>query len=277
MKKILFLLVSLSFCSITFSQTVENIRVDTQGDEIRVTYRIGGSTESQLFNVTLSCSMDGGPRFEPAAVMGDVGANIRGGKAIYTILWDVFEDVDQVDNAEFFVKVDLVSDLNRSTSPEPVSEEQKVKEVNRAALEPEEEKAADQKMSYDKKIFIAYNGSVSSPVGLSAGLLMKWGFNENIRVGWNVNDYESNIWVTSTTGLARFIAGKGKYRLHGYAGLGFSVEYYEEYFYYTSWGDTYFVAETGLIGVIGMLDLTLGVEYNSYYGADLVFGVGIVF
>ena len=51
--------------------------------------------------------------------------NIRGGRAYYTVVWDVFRDVAEVDNAEFFVKVDLVSDmavpatsdsLNNSTS-----------------------------------------------------------------------------------------------------------------------------------------------------------------
>jgi len=274
-RKVTALLAALSLSCLTYSQTVENIRVDTQGDEIRITYRIGGSTASQFFDVTLSCSMDGGPRFEPATVMGDVGANIVGGKAIYTILWDVFEDVDEVANVEFFVKVDLIRDMDESAPSEPVSSEQQVMEPEQQTPGPEESKAQSQ--SFERRVFISYNGSLSSPFGLSVGLLKNWGFYGSFRFGGYVDEWQTNIWLTPTAGATKYIIGNERYRLHGFAGLGVSFETYEEKVYYTSWTDFYIAGEAGLTGVIGFLNLTLGVEYLTYYGADLVFGIGFVF
>jgi hypothetical protein len=275
MKRFYALAVALSLFLSCYSQTVENIRVDTQGEEIRVTYRIGGSTESQLFNVTLSCSMDGGPRFEPASVMGDVGANIVGGKAVYTILWDVFEDVDEVGNAEFFVRVDLTKELDEVTTPEPVTSEQQVTEMDQSTSGTEEE--ISKPLEFNRRVYIAYNGSLASPYGLSVGLIKNWGFYGSFRFGGYVDDWETNVWFTATAGATKYIIGNERFRLHGFAGLGASYESYEENVFYTSWTDSYFAAEAGLIGVIGFINLTLGVEYQTFYGADLVFGIGFVF
>jgi hypothetical protein len=277
MKRITTLLAALTLSVFSFAQTVENIRVDTQGDEIRITYRIGGSTEAQFYDVTLSCSMDGGARFEPKSVMGDVGPNIVGGKSIYTIMWDVFEDVEQVGNAEFFVKVDLIRDLDEVTSPVPVSAEQQRREVDPSSLLAESNPEGSTKPTFDRRVFIAYNGSLASPYGISVGLIKNWGFYGSFRFGGYSDDWESDVWFTAAAGATKFIVGNDKYRLHGYAGLGATFEVFEEYFFYTSWTDTYFTVDAGLTGVIRFLNLTLGMEYLSYYGAELVFGIGFVF
>jgi hypothetical protein len=111
MKYLNLTIVFLLFSMYLHAQTVENIRVEQEGDDkLKITFRIGASTESQIFNVIMNCSMDGGPRFEPQAVIGDVGGNIMGGKSYYTIVWDVFEDVEEVVNPEFFVRVELEKD-----------------------------------------------------------------------------------------------------------------------------------------------------------------------
>ena len=106
MKRIITLLAAILMSLGATAQTVENIRVDQDGDNILVHYRIGGSTDAQTFTVRLSCSIDGGRRFEPVTVIGDVGQNIRGGRSNYTVTWDVFEDLDEVGEVEFFVNVE---------------------------------------------------------------------------------------------------------------------------------------------------------------------------
>ncbi len=60
MKRLIFILAILALVSSGYAQTVENIRVTQEGDQLKITYRIGASTETQLFNVYLSCSMSGG-------------------------------------------------------------------------------------------------------------------------------------------------------------------------------------------------------------------------
>jgi hypothetical protein len=277
MKKVLVLLFALGLSSSLFSQTVQDIQVYTQGDEVRVTYRIDGSTEAQFFNVTLTCSMDGGARFSPVSVKGDVGAGIQGGKAMYSILWDVFKDVNRVGNAEFFVKIDMVRDLDDVTSPVPVTEESMVNEMDRSMMETVQPEKPEPKPLFQRRGFIAYNGSLSSPYGISVGMIKNWGFYGTFRFGGLVDDWQTNVWFTATGGGTKFIAGNERYRLHGYAGLGVTFESYEEYVFDTSWTDSYFTAEAGLIGVIRFINLTLGVEYLTYYGADLVFGIGFVF
>ena len=102
MKKLLLSFLFISAGILLSAQTVENIRVVPDGENLKITYRIGGSTDLQFYTVHIACSMDGGARFEPKAVIGDVGHNIRGGRSFYTIIWNVFEDVDEVINPEIF-------------------------------------------------------------------------------------------------------------------------------------------------------------------------------
>ena len=81
MNRVYLLLVALLTSYVVHAQTVENIRVEQEDDMILVHYRIGGSTDEQTYDAKLSCSIDGGPRFEPQTVFGDVKENIRGGSS----------------------------------------------------------------------------------------------------------------------------------------------------------------------------------------------------
>ena len=144
MKKIFLLAVLVFTANIILAQTVENIRVEQDGENLNIHYRIGGSTSEQLYFVTLTCSIDGGPVFEPKSVIGDVGANIRGGKSFNTVVWDVFEDVEEVGSVEFFVKVDLTSD------------EEEIKEV---AIESMQEIKATRNTDPDKMLIGIYAGA----------------------------------------------------------------------------------------------------------------------
>jgi len=274
------------------AQTVENIRVESEGENIKISYRIGGSSDAQLYNVTLTCSMDGGTRFEPKTVIGDVGENIRGGRSFYTVIWDVFEDVEQVGNAEFFVKVDLVSDMSptvtkQQTQPkiqEEAPKQQEQKETDKSepeAMYPDFEMGDQVKEELSWSAYLAYTGSGTSPVGLSFGTLKKMGVYGSFRYGSVATDVLTNIWLTFTAGLTKNLYASGKLRLHMYAGGGFTYDTIIE----ADWYESTYTLEAGINSVIGMLYLAVGLEYNNPkevvdvkpYGVYPVFGVGVTF
>ena len=237
------------------AQTVENIRVEQDGENILVHYRIGGSTDAQTFKVLLSCSIDGGRRFEPITMIGDVGENIRGGKSNYTITWDVFEDLDEIGEVEFFVSVDLSSGLAKTI---PVEETQVAKEPT------------------GNNFFLAYTGSTGNPYGLSTGMTFgKWGGYVSFRYGISeVGDFYLD-WRVYVAGIMRQIVEKEKYKLYLFVGTGAVNEYFE----ITSLGDyeeaTYMMVDGGIINTFGRVSLTIGVEYTDWVYP--VFGLGYMF
>jgi hypothetical protein len=237
------------------AQTVENIRVEQDGENILVHYRIGGSTDAQTFKVLLSCSIDGGRRFEPITVIGDVGENIRGGKSNYTITWDVFEDLDEIGEAEFFVSVDLSSGPAEAAPAE----------VDQAV-----------RVSTGMNFYLAYTGSTGNPYGLSTGMTFgKWGGYFSFRYGISevVDIYMD--WRVYVLGVMRRIVEREKYGLYLFAGAGAVNEYFEV----TSTADyldqTYMMVDGGIINTIGRVSLTIGVEYTDWVYP--VFGVGYMF
>ncbi len=255
MKKIIFLFLLSIIVSIASAQTVENIQVEQDGEKLNINYRIGGSTSEQLYFVTLTCSIDGGPVFEPKSVIGDVGSNIRGGKSFNTVVWSVFKDVDEIGSVEFFVKVDLVSG------------EVKTQTLNEV---PVDKHSITKSKKIDRKIFVGYGGSFgigywekNRLLGIRAGTLGNWGGYGSIRYGY---DYEYLVAGASITGgVTKHIFSKDKLRLYAYGGLGLGELLYN------------FEAEAGLIGVIGnRVNLNIGFAVPTWY-ADFTFGVGIVF
>ena len=264
MKRLLLLILSVSLANLLSAQTVENIRVEQDGENLNIHYRIGGSTSEQLYFVTLTCSIDGGPVFEPKSVIGDVGANIRGGKSFNTVVWDVFEDVDEVGSVEFFVKVDLTKD-------ESVREavKQTVQEVDATRLKG--------KKKFDRNVFVAYSGSLGGYwddynflwwdkyrlLGFRAGYLGNWGGYAAVRYGW---DYEWDQGGGSIVGgVTKHIMGTKDYRLHGYLGVG-AGDLFDEV-----------NAEIGLIGVLlNRITIDVGLEAPAYY-VGYTFGIGMIF
>ena len=261
MKKAFLLIIALSAVTLMYSQTVENIQVTPEGDYILIHYRIGESTNLQIYNVTLNCSMDGDPRFEPKSVRGDVGDNIMGGKSNYTITWDVFEDVDSINNTEFFIKVDLVRDLPRNENNQqhaPVNEPVSVNE-------------------FEKSTYVGFNGSTYSPFGISVGMLKNSGFYGSVRGGTNNDEGQTDIWLTLIAGFTKHVFSSGSYRLHGCAGLGSSIEYYKDLALNTSWTSPMFAIEACAVNVVGRVSISAGITYVSGYGVHLVYGVGFLF
>jgi len=237
------------------AQTVENIRVEQEGEKLLVNYRIGGSTADELYDVTLTCRIDDGPVFEPQSVIGDVGANIRGGKSFNTIVWDVFEDVDEIGSVEFFVKVDLVKDEGEVVEDEGLMD-----------------KASVTMDTDQRKLFAGYGGSFIHPLGVRGGYLGTWGGYLSLRYGGldlmyiDGFGYEYYDYLVSfTVGATRIIKTWDSFRLHGFAGMGVG-DYFDE-----------LELEFGAIGVIkNRVNVNLGYSYVSYF-SDISFGVGLVF
>lgn len=267
MIRLLLLFSALFLSYISLAQTVENIRVEPEGDNIKIHYRIGGSTEAQLYHVVLTCSIDGGPRFIPEAVIGDVGGNIRGGKSYYTIVWDVFEDVDEVGSAEFFIKVELMEDLASPVSPIQVRPKKMHEKATQRQLEVSDQgfkiEQSAETDPFDRRFLVSYRATRYNLIGFTAGTMGNWGIYGSIRLG-TYDEYLELLSGSLTAGLTRHFLSTGTYRLHGYLGAGIG-----DYF------DTFNV-EAGLTNVIwNRLTLTLGLEYPGYY-ADVVFGIGII-
>lgn len=266
MKKIITLFAAIFMSLFAMAQTVENIRVEQDGENILVHYRIGGSTDTQTYTVTLSCSVDGGRQFEPQTVFGDVNENIRGGKSNYTIIWDVFEDRDEIGEVEFFVKVDLIED--EAVVPTPV-QTQPTPQMQTTA--------APKQNTFARGRFFAYSGSTLSPLGISFGRVRNWGYYLSFRYGSYEDSYESDVWFTFVGGLNKHVWSKGIYRMHLFAGIGGTYEVYEDYANNSSWEGTSLTYEFGFVNVIGRINLTIGIETVADFATSPLFGVGYVF
>jgi hypothetical protein len=270
MKRLLFsfglgLLAPLLAAPFLLAQTVENIRVEQEGEKLNIHYRIGGSTTEQLYFVTLTCSVDGGTPFEPVSVIGDVGANIRGGKSYNTIVWSVFNDLEEIGNVEFFVRVDLTSDegakerVTTGTGEPAVRDEKptgKAFNLSGRSLDSGEE------MKY-RKNFIGYEGSSYNPLGFRIGTVGNWGMTFSMRYG-GYDVWFDEYYITMTGGVTKRFYQMGKYRLHGYVGLGIGYH-----------GDETEI-DMGLIVVLNRVNINIGATANQYYGDGTV-GIGFVF
>ena len=298
MKKVAFILFLLATAGLLQAQTIENIRPVQDGDKINVTYRIGGSTEAQLFKIYFSVSVSGGERFEPKAVIGDVGENIRGGRSYYTIIWDVFEDVDELVDPDFFIGIDLLEDASRSTTQPVTQPQQEVTQPVRqeepkdeTPFEPSfatEDRRADE---FERNGFFGYSGNLGLgiPIGLSFGSLNTWGYYvvparvgiQNF-TGYGYSGYleeYTNLHIMAAAGVTRHIVSGGDfYRLHGYAGLGGHlriVDLFEEVYYISSYSQL--LIETGVINVVGPFELSAGLDFSLGYGVLFTFGAGFAF
>lgn len=294
MKRISHLLLLLLFAVGARAQTVENIRVVQDGDNLKINYRIGAATEHQLYKVFLSCSMDGGPRFEPSAVIGDVGENIVGGKSYYTIVWDVFADVDEVVNPEFFVRVELTSDRTPQQE-EPVTRTQDFEpqsQPSSSQYEPTfEVEETDAAPTFERNGFFSFSfsrvGYFGILPGVSFGSLNNWGYYVTpIRIGANllyydefddVDDFDFTYQIAA--GVTKyFVSGGSFYRLHGYWGLGAHYVGYDlAGTYFDPYGSSHVMLETGVINAIGGFNVTIGIEASLGYQTSMVFGIGFVF
>jgi hypothetical protein len=100
----------------SFSQRIENVHPEIAGEKINIYYDLTGIAADQSVIVKVFMSTDGGKIYgEPLkSVTGDVGVVVGPGES-RCIIWDVFEEVDELVsvNVKFKVKADLLqSDQN---------------------------------------------------------------------------------------------------------------------------------------------------------------------
>ena len=296
MKHLILFLAALLLFSSGYSQTVENIRVTQEGEQLKITYRIGASTESQLYKVYLSCSMDGAAKFEPKAVIGDVGENVLGGKSYYMVMWDVFEDVDEVIDPNITVRVELMSDLAAPITRNTLEEEPVVPEPQKTEPQTQLEDTREvteggiKEDPFRRNGFFSYSGMTGFgiPIGVSFGSLNNWGYYVTpLRLGiykyqsWDTyNGYyidDVDVHMIVAAGVTKHIVSGGPYRLHGYAGVGGHLGVF--YLNSDSSSEGYGVIETGVVNVIGGFNLTAGIMISPGYAypVNFVFGLGFVF
>lgn len=105
------LTILLSLHANSYTQRIENVHPEIAGEKIHIYYNLTGITADQSVIVKVFMSTDGGKTYgEPLkSVIGDVGVVVGPGKD-KCIIWDVFEDVDELVsvNVKFKIKADLL-------------------------------------------------------------------------------------------------------------------------------------------------------------------------
>ena len=91
------------------AQKVTNVHAEQNGSKIEIYYNIEDSDPTQIFTVSVYYEDAKKMMIKPRSLAGDVGENVVGGKEIYLVIWDVLNDVDDLGDAEFFVRIEKQS------------------------------------------------------------------------------------------------------------------------------------------------------------------------
>ena len=266
-----------------FAQKDNGIKVVQDGEKINIFYKIDGSKSDQLYTVTITCKMGGKEKFVLKSVTGDVGENIKGGKKEYKAVWDVLKDVDELTEAEFFVKPVLTKDVKPEPEVKPVVTEN-----------PKPEKPATDVIK-ERPWFVAYNGGLSKTIlGARAGYMKNWGF---------FAEFRSDAGISFSGGATKRVVNKTHFKLHTYLGMGYGdwvtveenmySQVYDEFGnpVYDNSGYPVFSNYTttsnsdgleilyGLIGSYKRFVFSMGLTHLLAYktGTDFTFGIGINF
>lgn len=93
MKTSILLLLIIGLCFRGFSQTIENVDYNIEGDIISVTYDIKSYKASEKYNIELKFINDQGKAIIPETAEGDIGL-VKGGKN-KKIIWNVVKDIQE--------------------------------------------------------------------------------------------------------------------------------------------------------------------------------------
>jgi len=254
----LFLLSFYQFLSVD-CQTVDSVRAERIGNLVKIKYILLNSNPDQHFTIKVYCSINGGLRFEPESLSGDIGENITGGRSEYIVIWDVLKDVEELTSAEFFVRAKL-SDTRSET------------QIDWSKLE-----------AYG---FLASAvGSNNLQGGFRIALQKKWGASLSIMVGQkkyrNVYSDRGDRYGAGTASIdcTRQLIRDSTHRMNIYAGLAFANEEDPEY------GQSFFECgpELGLVLEMRRVALFTNISYvkfptnggEPYDTFFLSFGIGL--
>jgi hypothetical protein len=263
MKNIYIILIILIFSGLpASSQKVDNIKVEKSGNIVNIRYQIPNSTSSQVFIVTVLCSVNGGVDEVLRSVSGDIGDHVLGGKNEYSVYWDVLRDKDEVKSAEFIVRIKLITDNPVSyVAPDtPVTSTSK-KQINDTG--------------FDKKRFnvlttMAFQGP---KYGAMFGFLGNWGVYLDIVMGETTksSDADSNAnpmtipsFPVYSSAVTKRILNKNAVQLHLALGVAAS-----EFVFYEKINTTYSYTNEMLAGpefgiVAGIKGGALMLTYSQF-------------
>jgi hypothetical protein len=113
-----FLLLFLLFQSwLGFAQKIENVHSEQDGNNINIYYDLLTKKSTEVFNITVYCSTNGGKTFGNSliGVSGDIGNNITPGKN-KKIVWNVLQDMKELSgDIVFNVKAEVVPSQIKDT------------------------------------------------------------------------------------------------------------------------------------------------------------------
>ena len=121
-----FLLTSLLFLFIfpgygQIAPKVADIVAEREGDNINIFYNIADKDPNVIYKVRINAALDGKAPVALRSVSGDVGDNVRGGKARYKIVWEALKEVNQIGTAEFFITAEKVPAMTNNVKPQPTT------------------------------------------------------------------------------------------------------------------------------------------------------------
>jgi hypothetical protein len=187
------------FASLTsiISQTVDSIKVEQTGELIKVHYKILNSSQSQVFRVTVYCSINGGLQSVIKNLSGDFGDNVIGGRPEYMVLWDVLKDVDEVKSVDFSVRAELLKDYSIANT------------------------SGSKTLSKRRFYVLAAVGNPGPSIGVKLGYMESWGISAMYLKGKNNNNYsgtEVPVFVTSFD-VTKRIVNTQNFKVHLFTGV----------------------------------------------------------
>jgi hypothetical protein len=188
---------------IILCQTVDSIKIEQAGELIKVHYKILNSNQSQVFRVTVYCSINGGLPSVIKSLSGDFGENVVGGRTDYMVLWDVLKDVDEVKSVDFSVRVELLRDAtSQNKTKGPINWE-------------------------NKKFYVLPTLGFEGPLtfGLRLAYMRSWGISAMFLRGteeWTADGetYSAPVNIASLD-LTKRVSNKTKFTMHLFTGILF--------------------------------------------------------
>ena len=271
MKKITIILTILFYSLTIFSQTVENIRTELDGEKINIYYQINDTTKDQTYNVIIHCSVDDKKKIKLKSVTGDVGF-VEYGKKEYKIVWDVLAEIDGLETAEFFIELIPIKKNGAKIWVSPGL--------------------------YSKKWFVGYNAApIFTQFGLRFGRTSTlWIFGGYVATRFGAGFYRDYTYggnnivtplFSATAGFTARVINYKKFRFDIYYGIGFGMwggYINEDYSYYNANpsytlgnNETGIELEYGLMFTYKRIYTTFGVTHKSGYwwDTDAVLGLGL--
>ena len=205
MKRLLFLCLGCLLSLFSFSQELGNIYSEQDGEKINIYYSILNAGEGQTFKISVSCATEN-RRFVLKTVSGDVGDSITSGR-FKKIIWDVLKDVDELGEAEFFVKIEKI---NEAVSEEKMQQAEKLSVSAKTDISPSQTR---KDFSQTKKFILAFDGSYGlNRRGYSSGFNFIGNFSIiNPYVDFSVHKYSEQHFSEHSidVGLTGFSASGG--------------------------------------------------------------------